>query len=172
MTVNEYLSKDFIKWFHVNSAQHDCQILNFAVVVFFWWIDINIITKNLQKLIIHDFLKKWGVRRPSAMWQGYEGSRPVVCNMWIKYFVYFALLLLEILVLEFFQNDYIFFLYSSTFSVSTLCFISRSFFVRNKTFTSLQFSSTFYTSGCCTNISHFQKSAHTPKFLRTQTTKN
>ena len=36
------------------------------------------------------------------------------------------------------------------FGISTLYFTSKSFFVSNETFTSLQFLSTFYTTGCST----------------------
>ena len=63
MTVNaEYLSKDFMKWYHVNSARHDFQISKFCCCCSFWLIVLNIMTKNLKKLIIHVVRENQGLK--------------------------------------------------------------------------------------------------------------
>ena len=50
----------FFKWLQVNSARHDFQISKFCCCSF--WFEYN--NKNLYQLVIHTFLREWGVKRP------------------------------------------------------------------------------------------------------------
>ena len=84
--------------------------LKVLLLLFFLIKCIQYDNKKLQKVIIRDFLREWGVRRPRAMRQWCEGSRPVVICQLHSLFI----------LLEYFQK----YLYLSTFKTTNFYFYS------------------------------------------------
>ena len=108
-----YLSKDVIKWFQVNSAWHDFQISKSWCCCSFWLIVLKIITKNLQRLMIHD-LREWGVKRPSACGSDVKGVDQLSYFDWIFLFI----------LLEYIQK----YLHLSTFKTTPFLLLLKYFF--------------------------------------------
>ena len=137
-----------MKWFYINSAQMIFKSQRFAVVPF----DLNIRTKTCTVSINNLWLLErvqWEVRRPSILWWRCEGSQLLV--------IYITVCRLNnlFILLKYFQK----YLYLSSFKTTTFLLLLKYFFwsilctllqvvfhSRNKTFTWLHFSSTFYTT--------------------------